>query len=208
MERIYIIGGSGFAKEVCNLIFLENKYEIAGFIDLTPETDYITYNENAIPIIAESDFLLNEEYKNSSVVVGVGDPLIISKIFQKYSAFNFPNIISDNAIVGNDVILGKGNIITQGVIFTTSISIGDGNIFNLSSTIGHDVEIGNYNVINPSVNISGGVSIGNGNLFGVGSIILQYLKIIDNNVIGGASLVTKSVESKKVIVGIPGKEKI
>lgn len=207
MEKIYIIGASGFAKEVCNLIFTENLFEVVGFIDYRPQEEYLIYNDKKYPIFDESNFLNNKDLIGVNVVIGMGNPKIIQKIFENYKKYNFPNIISKYAIVGNDVRFGKGNIVTQNVIFTTNIRVGNGNIFNLSSTVGHDCTIGDFNVVNPAVNVSGGVILGNMNLLGVGSIILQYLIIGNSNVIGGSSLVTKNVEDDKLIIGVPGKVK-
>lgn len=206
MEKIFIIGASGFAKELCNLIYTEKLFEIAGFIDYNPVYSFLDYNDIRFPIISESEFLANKTYKGSNVAIGIGNPSTIEKIFLKYTDYVFPNVISKYAIIGNDIVFGKGNVVTQNVIMTTNIKIGDGNIFNLATTIGHDVDILNYNVFNPAVNISGGVKVGNSNLIGVGAIVLQYLSIGEKNIIGGASLVTKNILNDKLIVGIPGKE--
>lgn len=207
MEDIYIIGASGFAKEVYSLIVNEKKYVIRGFIDFKPQNDYLVFKDSKIPIIDEDIFFKEEELYNSNVVIGIGSPKVIETIFEKYKNYKFPNIISSKANIGIDVEFGKGNIVTQNVIFTTNIKVGNGNIFNLSTTVGHDTLIGDFNVFNPSVNISGGAEIKNCNLFGVGSIILQYLKVGNSNIIGGSSLVTKNVDNGKLIVGIPGKIK-
>ncbi len=207
MENIYIIGASGFAKEVYSLIVTEKMYNVSAFIDVSPTENFLEIDRLKIPIIDEIKFLENQDLYNSNIVIGIGSPQIIKKIFAKYTHYRFPNIISSKSVFGLDVKLGRGNIITQNVIFTTSIEIGNGNIFNLSSTIGHDCLIGDFNVINPAVNISGGVQIGNGNLLGVGSIILQYITIGSLNIIGGSSLVTKSIEDNKLVIGVPGKIK-
>src|SRR5690554_1296917 len=157
MEDIYIIGASGFAKEVYSLIVIEKKYIVRGFIDFKPQDDFLVFKDSKIPIIDEDTFLKEKELYNSNVAIGIGSPKVIETIFKKYKNYKFPNIISSKAIIGIDVEFGKGNIVTQNVIFTTHIKVGDGNIFNLSSTVGHDCAIGNFNVINPAVNISGGV---------------------------------------------------
>lgn len=207
MEDIYIIGASGFAKEVYSLIVTEKRYIVRGFIDFKPQDDFLVFKDSKIPIIDEDTFLNEKELYNSNVAIGIGSPKVIETIFKNYKNYKFPNIISSKAIIGIDVEFGKGNIVTQNVIFTTHIKVGDGNIFNLSSTIGHDCAIGNFNVVNPSVNISGGVIIEDKNLLGVGCIILQYLNIGSNNVIGGSSLVTKNVNDSKLIIGVPGRSR-
>lgn len=206
MEKIFIIGASGFAKEVYSLIVSEKKYEVNGFIDYNPAFNHLKINNQKVPIFDETEFLLSNK-KDVNIAIGIGDPNKIEKIHQKFSEFNFPNIISDKASIGIDVSLGYGNIITQNVVLTANIKIGDLNVFNLNSTIGHDTKIDSFNVINPSVNISGSVTIGSKNLFGVGSIVLQQLCIGSKNIIGGSCLVTKNVDSESLVIGVPGKVK-
>lgn len=205
MEDIYIIGASGFAKEVYNLIVAEDRFTVKGFIDYKPKNDFLEINNLKIPIIDENHFLNEKELYISNIAIGIGSPKIIGTIFKKYKNYEFPNIISSKAIIGVDVEFGNGNIITQNVVFTTNIKIGDGNIFNLSATVGHDTIIGDYNVVNPSVNISGGVEIGSENLIGVAATILQYKKIGNSTIVGAASLVTKNVEDNNTVIGIPAK---
>jgi sugar O-acyltransferase (sialic acid O-acetyltransferase NeuD family) len=206
MKSIYILGSSGFAKEVFFLLNDLKIFDVKGFID-KERNDSIQFEEGQIPVISEEDFMLMDFDELPELAMGIGDPQLIQKLSIKFKKYKFPNIIHSSAILDiKNINLGIGNIITAGVILTTHIDIGDFNIFNLNCTIGHDVKISNYNVINPSVNISGNVNIGNGNLLGVGSIILQGKVIGNNSIIGASSLVTKDVENEVVVIGIPAKK--
>ena len=146
MNDIYIIGAGGFAKEVCFLIKSSTNFEVKGFIDKC--SGEIEFNNYTIPIIDEDYFLSN--FKNVNVCIGIGNPMIISKLYNKYKDYKFPNIIHSSVIYDYDNIkIGSGNIITAGCKLTTFINIGSLNIFNLNTTVGHDVSIGNCNVFNP-----------------------------------------------------------
>lgn len=206
MKSIYILGSSGFAKEVFSLLNELKNFDVKGFID-KERNDSIRFEEGEIPVLSEEDFMLMDFDELPALAMGVGDPQLIRKLSMKFKKYKFPNIVHPSAILDiKNINLGIGNIITAGVILTTHIDIGDFNIFNLNCTIGHDVKISNYNVINPSVNVSGNVNIGNGNLLGVGSIILQSKVIGNNSIIGASSLVTKDVENDVVVIGIPAKK--
>lgn len=206
MKSIYILGCSGFAKEVFSLINELKNFDVKGFID-KEKNDFIRFEEGEIPVLSEEDFFLLDFDELPALAMGIGNPQLIRKLSIKFKKYNFPNIVHPSAIIDiKNINLGIGNIITAGVILTTHIDIGNFNIFNLNCTIGHDVKISNYNVINPSVNVSGNVHIGNGNLFGVGSIILQNKVVGNNSIIGASSLVTKDVENDVVVIGIPAKK--
>lgn len=207
MKEIYIIGNSGFAKEVYELINDLAYYKFAGFIDYKPKSNEISIAGKNLQVFDEDYFLQNiPASDNISIAVGIGDPVIIAKVTDRFAKYEFPNLIHPSAKINlENNKIGKGNIITANVIFTLDITVGNYNVFNLSSTVGHDAVIGNCNVINPAVNISGGVIIGDQNLLGVGSTILQYKTVGNNVVVGASSLVTKDVADNATVVGIPAK---
>lgn len=203
MKSIYIIGSGGFAKEVYSLIKSLNLYNIIAFIDITPKPQISLYG-NDVPVISEIEFLATKFSTKPNLAIGIGDPKTIKIITEKFTQYNFPNIIHPSAIIDFEVVsIGKGNIITAGVIFTTCIKIGDFNLFNLYSTIGHDAHIGNFNVINPKVCISGEVHIGDCNLIGVNSTILQNIKIGNFTTIGANSLIIRATKDNFTYVGSP-----
>lgn len=204
-KPIYILGSSGFAKEVYFLLKEINAYEVKGFVDVVQKQN-MSFAEREFEIITEDTFLQKVDPQSCLLAIGIGSPEIIMKLSERFKAFIFPNLIHPT-VVGDfqNIKLGIGNIVTAGVIFTTGIQVGSFNIFNLSTTVGHDAKIGSFNVINPTVNISGGVEIGNANLIGVGATILQYKKIGNNSIVGASSLVTKDVEDRKTVVGVPAK---
>ncbi|MCZ2130523.1 MAG: acetyltransferase [Bacteroidia bacterium] len=205
-KAIYILGSSGFAKEVYFLLKEIGGYNVKGFIDIVSK-EKVRFQEGNFDVITEEEFDAKETPETTMLAIGVGDPKLIKKLAGKFKAFTFPNLVHPSVVYDKDnVKMGQGNILVAGVLFTTCISVGDMNIFNLSSTVGHDAVIGSYNVINPTVNISGGVEIGTANLIGVGATILQYKKIGNGSVIGAASLVTKDVEDNIVVVGVPAKQ--
>lgn len=205
----YIIGNGGFAKEVFFLAseVLDQEWYFKGFIDYKPEKDTASIGKQAYPVYDEESFLLQHDRKDAVIFFGIGDPIKIEKIAKKFNGFKFPNLIHPSVVYHQPSIsLGEGNIIAAGCILTVDIQIGSFNIFNLNTTIGHDAVIGNGNVFNPGVNVSGGVRIGNFNLVGTNATILQYLTLGDNNTLGASCLLTKSVESDTLIVGVPGKK--
>jgi|694.fasta_scaffold07188_12 sugar O-acyltransferase (sialic acid O-acetyltransferase NeuD family) len=208
-NEYYIIGSSGFAKEVLFLAkeTLIDNYKFKGFIDYKPKSNKIIALNEEFDIIDE-DFFLNTVIpdKNISVYIGIGDPETISKVSNKFKSYMMPNLIHPTVVIHKDsVALGIGNIITSGCIFTVDIKIGNFNIFNLNSTVGHDTLIGDYNVINPGANISGLVIIGSKNLLGTNCTILDERTIGSNNVIGASSLVNKNVDDNNIMVGVPAK---
>jgi hypothetical protein len=135
MDKIFIIGSTGFAKEVFFLLKKLNIYEIGGFIDIEPNRKTIKIGLKEIPIIDEKIFLLN--YKDVNVCIGTGHPKIITKIIKKYKNYNFPNIVHPTFIGDIESILfGVGSSILE------KITIGDDNIIGGGSVIINNIDNG------------------------------------------------------------------
>lgn len=203
----YIIGNGGLAKEVLFLLTEINgsTNDFAGFIDFQPQSDEIHCLGGKFPVIDEEKFL-KSNIKDCNLFLGIGEPRLIQKVVEKFTGFNFPNLIHPSVVGHFDSIkLGEGNIITAGCILTVDIFIGSFNILNLNTTIGHDTKIGNCNVFNPGSNISGALDISSGILFGTNSTVLQGLRIGSRSIVGAGSLVNKDVDEKTVVVGVPAK---
>ena len=211
MKNLYILGCSGLAREIAQLVkqinSYESKFNFCGYI--SNSTDDIGRKITFGEILGDDKWLINKN-EECSIIVGIGFPKIRAKLFEQYSKhknFNFPNLIHPTTIFDFDVNnIGQGNILTAGCIFTNNIKIGDNNLFNLNCTIGHDSTIANSNVINPTCCLSGFVEIGNSNLIGTGAQILEKVTIGNSTIIGGGALVRKAVQDNSRVAGVPAKE--
>ena len=205
MKEVYIVGASGFGREVAWLIEELDGYKVKGFID---DNELVQAQViNGIPVAGTVDFLLQKK-EETSVVIAIGNPAIRMKIYNTLKDnpnLNFPNIIAKDVRISKYIDLGIGNIICSGSILTTNIKIGDFNHINLSCTVGHDVIINNFVTVYPSVNISGNVVIGDFTELGTGSQIIQGKNITNNVVIGAGSVVIRNIGESGTYVGTPVK---
>ena len=203
VKDIYIIGASGFGREVAWLIEELEDWKVAGFIDDNKNIQNTVIND--IPVVGKLDFLekVNEE---TYVTIAIGNPKIRNKISEaltKNKNIIFPNIIAKNVRIDKTLELGIGNIICTNNILTTNINIGNFNHINLCCTIGHDAILHSYVTVYPGVNISGNVEIGNVSEIGTGAKIIQGKHISSNVIIGAGSVVVKDIEEEGTYVGVP-----
>lgn len=208
---IGIFGTSGFAREVADICHILG-YEQIIFIDRQVKTDkYFDY-----PLIDEKN-IEQLTLSESHFVIGTGDNQLRKRIFCKFPTLEYVNLIHPTSSFGinQKSIMGdvKGNIITAGVRFTNNIVIGDFGIYNLNCTIGHDCIINDFVNISPGSNISGNVHIKEGVFIGTNASVIQgefiskKLEIGCNSIIGAGAVVTRSIPSNSLAVGIPAKVK-
>ena len=128
-------------------------------------------------------------------------------IFEKYSGkIPFCNIVHPSSYVDSSVSLGKGMFILPGVVLDMNVKISDNVVLNTGCVVAHDSEVMQHTFIGPGVTIAGNSKIGACNFIGVGSTILDGVDICDKTIVGGGAVVTSSISSPGVYVGIPAKK--
>ena len=206
MDKIVVIGGGGHAKVVISILKKINTYEIVGY------TDVKNRGEILVVQYLGSDSVLKNLYKNGikNAVLGLGFIESNKKrknVLKEISNidFNYPAIISNNAVINEDVTTGMGTVIMDGVVINAGTKIGKFCIINTRSSIDHDCMIKNHTHIAPGVTLSGGVEIGNNVLIGAGATIIQYKKVVDNAIIGAGSTVVDDINEPGLYGGVPAK---
>lgn len=207
MEKIAIIGGGGFCREVKCLIDDINRktplFDLIGFYD---DSDNIK-STNGIKYLGSIE-TLNHVKDSLNVAVAIADPRTKKNILLKLNNSNlkFPNLFHPSVIKSNDdVFFGQGNIICAGNILTCNITVKDFVIVNLSCTVGHDTIIENYCSLMPNVNVSGEVILREMCYIGTGSTIINRVTVGKETVVGAGAVVAKSLPDFCTAVGIPAK---
>ena len=203
MKDIIIVGASGFGMEVLWLARRLGR-NVVGFLDDTKEKQ----NKQilGVPVLG----LIDEcgKYGNNEFIVAIGSPRgresVVSRLLD-YAILEYATLIDPSAIVDKDVLVGEGSIICAGVICTVNVSIGKHTIINLNSTIGHDVNIDSFVTIAPNVSISGNIYLKSLVEVGTGATLREKLEVGTGAVVGMGSVLAKSVDEKKVVVGNPAR---
>lgn len=206
MEKIYIVGAGGFAREVAWLIEDINKktpkYEIIGFVE--DNSKNIGKELNGYKILGDIDYLNSIEEK-VNVVIAIGTGKVRKMIVERIKNKKYPILIHPNVRSSNFVNIGEGSIICSGNIITTNIEIGKHVILNLDCTVGHDAILKDYTTILPGVHISGNTEVGEGTMLGTGTVVIQGVKIGENSIVGAGSVVVKEIQDNCTAVGSPAK---
>ncbi|MGL4672997.1 acetyltransferase [Cetobacterium sp.] len=205
MEKIYIVGAGGFAREVAWLIEDINEknptWEILGFID--DNSEMLGKELNGYKVLGNLEYLNKQELANVVIAIGMGE--IREKIIIQIKKHKFPILIHPSVIASRFLKIGEGSIICAGNILTTNITLGKHNIINLDCTIGHDAILEDYTTVLPSSNISGNVTIGQKTTIGTGTAIIQGMTIGKDCMVGAGSVVNKCIPNYSTAVGVPAR---
>lgn len=201
-----IIGAKGFAKEILEILHQRGQTDDLYFYD-DIYTDECEKLYGKYPIINSEDEAI-QFFKNISrqFALGVGNPKIRYKLFEKFSEFNgvFTSTISKYAEIGSfNVKIEEGCNILSGVKISNDVIIAKGTMIYYNSIITHDVKIGEFCEISPDVKLLGRCKIGDFVQIGAGSIIFPDVQIGDNSIIAAGSVVRKNVPENVMVAGVP-----
>ena len=203
-RRLFIIGASGFGREMESWLDLipENEIDwyIAGYLDKNKKAlnDYPSH----LKVLGEED---NFDFKQKDLVIlALADPKLKEKIYKRLKdKVEFFTYIAPNAVIGKFCEIGEGSIICPNCILTTNVKIAKCTFVNCGSQIGHDVQIGDFVTINSQIEIAGDCILGNKIFMGSNSMIIPGKKIGNEATIGAGSVVIRNVKKNTTVFGNP-----
>lgn len=193
--KTYILGNSGFARELFEQVFLRNhKTNFAGFIILN----------NDKPFVIDSDGSYEFTYPvDSCFVLGTGNKKWRKTFIEHFrhhyplSSTYFPTFAAEDSHISKLSTIGIGNTFSSYSLTNADAHIGDFNSFNIYSTISHDCKMGNNNILSPYAGIMGYCTVGNDNFIGTHATITPKLTIGNDNTISAGECLFDNLTDRK-----------
>ena len=206
MTNLMIIGASGHAKVIADIIEKEGKYHLVGFLDEKLEGEALGYpifgTERELPHLIKKRHI-------TALVIGVGDNHIREKaairLRSNFPSLNFPAIIHPNASLGKEVQLGAGTVVMAQAVVNPCSKVGEFCIINTNASLDHDCILGDFASLAPGATIGGDCVIGKKSAIGIGATLLHGIHIGEESVIGAAALVNADIPAYRVAYGVPAK---
>lgn len=206
MKKAYILGASGHAKSILDIVKAEKRYYIIGFIDSqkTVGSDYCGF-----PILGrESDLnYLTQDHQINNLMIAIGDNYqrctVAEHIQKSYPSLQLITSIHPSAVIGSDVEIGAGTVIMPHVTVVSGCKIGKGCILNTGSSLDHDSVMEDWSSIAPGVTTGGNVKIGMRTSIGLGSNVIHRVTIGQDTVVGAGSLVLRDIGDRVLAYGSP-----
>ncbi len=202
MKKVVIIGASGHAKVIADIIKKSND-EIVGFLDDNLEIQGRVIFDDKIVLGTTSKEDI-EKYSDNYFVIGIGSNRVRKIISNKYPNLKWYTAIHPNAVIANDVEIGEGTVIMAGVVINPGTKIGNHCIVNTCSSLDHDNILENYVHVSPGSHLAGTVKVGEGTWICAGVTVINNINISNNNIIGaGAVVIDDIADNDNTYVGVP-----
>jgi len=206
-EEIILIGGGGHCKSCIDIIEAENRFRIAGIVDVKEKLHRKLLDYE---FIACDDDLpeLAKQYKYFLITIGQIKSAAKRKARYEYLKkleVLFPKIISPFAYVSKHAFIGNGTIIMHKAVINANAAIGENCIVNTAAIIEHDTKISDHCHITTGSVINGECFIGPETFVGSKSVISNNISVKGNTIIGAGSVVVRSIDESGTYAGKPAK---
>lgn len=208
MQNIAIVGASGHAKVVADIVACEGKHRIAGLIDPARDPGERIFG-HAVLGGDEGVALLAAEHELAGVIVAIGDNFlrrrVVEHLIELLPGLALISAVHPRATVASDVVLGAGTVVMAGAIVNPGCRIGRGCILNSASSLDHDSVMGEFASLAPGAVTGGDVDIGELAAIGIGATIRHGITIGAHTVIGAGATVVEHIAAGKVAMGTPAR---
>ncbi|TDQ09942.1 acetyltransferase [Pedobacter metabolipauper] len=198
MHSIYLIGASGHAKVIADIL-ISQKHTVLGVFDQDPGKEWMLH----IPVQPQP--LQGEWPVDSPYLIAIGNNQVRKRIADTNHVLTFTKAVHTKAIVSHYAKMQEGTVVMAGVTVNVDARIGKHAILNTNCVIDHDCIIGDYAHISPNAALAGNVEVGEGTHIGIGASIIQGIKIGKWATIGAGTVIINDVPDYAVVVGNPGR---
>lgn len=207
-NNIVIIGSSGHAKVIIDIVQKEGKYNIVGLVD-----SYRKAGEKTLgyEILGDETKLvdLTSTYCLQGALVAIGDNYIRSKLVSRIQELTprlpFVCAVHPRATIAADASIGEGTVVMAGATINPCSSIGRFCILNTNSALDHDSIMDDFSSLAPGVTTGGNCRIGKYSAVCAGAVLIHGVHVGEHSVVGAASLVLQPIGSFVVAYGVPAK---
>ncbi len=206
---LVIWGAAGHALVVADIVRLQDKYEIVGFLD-----DVNPGREGAI--FCGSQILGGKEQLDRlqaqgvrHILLGFGNCKMRLELTKWLQSKNFllPSAVHPQAIVAQDAVIGAGTVISAGAVVNPAVKIGKSVIINTAATVDHECTIGDAAHIGPGAHLAGHVTVGQATQIGIGAAVIDRIHVGAQAIVGAGAVVVEDIPERVVAYGVPAQIK-
>ncbi|AKL99932.1 MULTISPECIES: acetyltransferase [Burkholderia cepacia complex] len=208
MENIVIVGSSGHAKVVIDIVEQAGRYRIAGLIDSFRPRGEETLGYAVLG--AEHDLRqLIGTHGITGLLVAIGDNHARETVTAGLAAIapGLPCVsaVHPAARIGKASTIGAGSVVMAGAVINPCCTIGEGCIVNTNASLDHDGVMEGFSSLAPGVVTGGNCRIGHGAAVGLGAMLRHRIAVGEYSVVGAGAVVLRDVAPYSVAYGNPAR---
>lgn len=206
--NLLIIGASGHAKVIIDIVEKEGKHQLVGLIDAKAQKGDTHFG---YPLLGtEADLpAICKAHDVTAGIIAIGDNWIRQKVRDKLlhikPDFQFATAVHPTASIGKGTQLGPGTVVMAGAIINPDCAVGEHCIVNTNASLDHDSVMGDFASLAPGAVTGGGVTIGAFSAISLGVKVIHGITIGAHTVVGAGATVFKDLGDQVIALGTPAR---
>ena len=196
--KVAIVGAGGHAQVVASTLIAAG-HEISGFF----VDDSSSWGKMVLGYPVSGPTTEISSSNCSHAIIGIGDNAVRQRVSLSLNV-EWAKAVHPFSWVHPGVELGPGTIVCAGAIVQAGSVVGSHVILNTKASVDHDCRVGDF-VHVAVAHMAGGASAAEGAFLALGSTILPGIHVGAWATVGAGAVVTKDVEARMTVVGIPAR---
>jgi sugar O-acyltransferase (sialic acid O-acetyltransferase NeuD family) len=210
LKPLLLVGSSGHARSVLEVIELQGQYRVLGLLDSFAENGSQS-SGHTICGRPEEAAEIAKAHSCRTFFIAVGDNWqrwrITSELREAIPGVEFVTLMHPTAVVARTAQIGAGTVLMPFSYIGVNAYVGEGCIVNVSSSVNHDCRIDDYSSLSAGVHMGGGSSVGFRSSMGLSSHLREKVKIGKDTVVGAGAAVIEDMPDCAVVFGVPARVK-
>jgi len=207
-SKVIVIGASGHAKVIIDMLEKQGRKEVAFIIDDNPALKGKTLFGYPVagPRSELHELARQENVKQAIVAIGNNNIRVEIAAWLESADFSLVTVVHPSAQIGRGAVIAAGTVVMAGVVINSDSTVGKNVVINTGATVDHDCRIGDGVHVAPGCHVCGGVVIGDGTLLGAGTTIIPNVRVGQNVIVGAGSTLIQDVPDGAKVAGSPARE--
>lgn len=204
-ESLIIWGVGGHAEVVVDIIRLEGRYRISGFLDDTNPQRWATSFCGATILGGEAALgdLRNSGARHLILAFGNNAARLARAELATANGFTLATACHPRATIASNAKIGPGTVVAAGAVINPNASIGKNVIINTAASVDHGCIIADGVHVSPGVHLAGNVRIDRAAWVGIGATVKEGIRIGAGATIGAGSVVVRNIPPGVLAFGVP-----
>jgi sugar O-acyltransferase (sialic acid O-acetyltransferase NeuD family) len=207
-ENIFVVGSSGHAAVIIDILEKQGHFRIAGLIDTfaAPGKRFLDYEvlgpEHELPRLCGL-------HSARAGIVAIGDNYVrsqvVHRILEILPEFRFVTAVHPSAQIARGVTIDPGTAVMAGVVINTNARVGSHCILNTNSSLDHDSAMEDFSSLGPGAATGGKVRVGRFSVLAQGANVIHGIRIGEHAVVGAGATVLQDLPGYVVAYGSPAR---
>lgn len=208
LPRIVVVGASGHAKVVLDVLEREGRFAVAGLLDAAKPVGAEWFGYRILGDVPDLPRLAGE-LSLAGGLVAIGDNWtrhrVVERIAQAVPGFAFVSAVHPRAAIARGASVGAGSVVMAGAVINSDARVAEHCIVNTRASLDHDSVLERFASLAPGVTTGGDVAIGAWAAISIGATILHGRRVGEHAVVGAGALVHADVPAYRVAYGVPAR---